>query len=711
MGKRNYLFFMTYTNNRSSRFSVFGKLKFGLRICGISALFVLFGLAVFLLGTQRARAASPGDVVINEVMVNPDGTDTGLEWIELYNTGTEEVVLSSYDLYAAGSYYTFGSFTLNPGAYVVVHINLSGLDTVTDLYQDISGNMSNTSGTIALFSGTTHSSSTIVDFIRYGATATTWQSAAVATGIWNSGDYVPVVSEGNSMGRLPNGQDTDVPTDWTNFAYPTPGQENSVVITPPPPNYPDGVLELVNLDNALIYQAHVSQIIDGDTIDVAYVDGLPSTTIRLLFVDTPEKNQPFYDEANDFTEQLLGQTVDLIISQYSDEQKDQYERTLAVMVFQDQVFNTRLLENGLASFYNYDNAVLKKEVWLAILQEAQQEKIGLWESAANIILSELLPNPVGLDSEGEWVEIYNPNDGSVALSRYGLDNFAIPDGTIIGPKSYLVLHRVQTGIALGNSGDTVKLLFPGGLSIDEVVYDQSSEGKAWALIDGMWYLTSRLTPGEANILEETLDDVDTRETTDENIPINSTPINIKTGEYRNFENYLVTITGTVVETSGNTFYLDDGSGKAKVYIQAATGIDKPEMHKGDIFQVTGIVNLYRDTWRILPQKQDDIKLIQQVQKDIEVKASTAKKSTAKTTSTSKKSTASTTKARSPTDEQIAGTTNGNNDIQVAGAKSPWWVQITKAILGLAIILLGLLIFKIIQYRRTHPSVSSFGDET
>ena len=44
-------------------------------------------------------ARSADEIVINEIMYNPDGTDTGREWIELYNNEAFEVDVSEWKLY------------------------------------------------------------------------------------------------------------------------------------------------------------------------------------------------------------------------------------------------------------------------------------------------------------------------------------------------------------------------------------------------------------------------------------------------------------------------------------------------------------------------------------------------------------------------------------------------------------------------------------
>ena len=52
------------------------------------------------------------------------------------------------------SYYTFPSFTLDPGAFVAVHSNTEGTDTPSHLYAGASSGMGNTSGYVVLFDST-----------------------------------------------------------------------------------------------------------------------------------------------------------------------------------------------------------------------------------------------------------------------------------------------------------------------------------------------------------------------------------------------------------------------------------------------------------------------------------------------------------------------------------------------------------------------------
>jgi len=183
-------------------------------------------------------------LVINEVYYDPtEITDTGKEWIELYNGTANPIELIGYDLNAvSGDYYTFPNFTLGSGNFVVVHWRADGTNTATDLYTGISGfddNMGNTNGWAALFNSTAHSSNTIIDYVEYGAGGKTWESDAVAAGIWTAGDYMVDVDKGHSFARKLVGFDTNQSSDFEDLSSPNP-QNSGVAVAPPPPPPPAG---------------------------------------------------------------------------------------------------------------------------------------------------------------------------------------------------------------------------------------------------------------------------------------------------------------------------------------------------------------------------------------------------------------------------------------------------------------------------------------
>lgn len=651
--------------------------------------FIIFGLLCIFLGTQKIQAAEPSSIVFTEIMYDAKGSDINNEWVEIFNLTDNPIGITKNWKFNDGSNHALDIpsdqiLWINAGEYLILADDkttfLNNYPDFTGQVIDTSMDMNNTSDTISLIDETGRT----IDQITY-------KNNLGANG------------NGRTLEKVDPADLSASPLWQESFALGgTPGQPASQFTLP---NYPQDVLDLINFQYALVRPVQVSSIVDGDTIKVSGLVGFPSD-IRLLGIDCPESGAALFAPAKNFTTQLSGKSIDLVISQDPDEQIDIYGRTLAVAIYDDEIFNTKLLERGLAKYYASSNSILVTDLWQEIEKQAQDDQVSIWASMGQgAKLSELLPNPVGDDSAGEWIELYNPNNYRLDLSYFLLNQYLIPYGTTIAGKGYLILPRSQTGITLPNSGGTVKLFFPDGLLADEATYGQGGEGWTWAKINGKWYWTTKATPAKANILVVPQDTI----LNDEEIPLNSTPIEIKTGEAKNYENYLVKITGTVVETSGNTFYIDDGSGKIKVYIQAATGIDKPEMHSGDIFEIIGIVNLYRDAWRILPQKQEDIKLVKAKSEEETAQAKTAIKSSTATAakgSTTASSAKAATKVASASDQISAG--DGN--IQLAGYKAPFWIEMLKVLTGLAGIFLIILVFRIWKMKKEKLSPGDFGDD-
>lgn len=318
----------------------------------------------------------------------------------------------------------------------------------------------------------------------------------------------------------------------------------------------------------------------------------------------------------------------------------------------------------------------------------------------DIVVNEIMPDPEQDETTNEWIELYNNSALAVNLKNWILGDilgttktYKINNDFNIDPYGFAVLNRSQTGITLNNDSDGVRLYQPNNnLLFQTPIFSKGDEGWSWARKDdGVWSWTEVITPLAKNIIS-----LSQSEDEDENFqPVNSEPIEISTGDVGNYENHLVTVLGEVIETSGSTFYLDDGSGKIKIYIQSKTNIEKPEMHKGDIFLVTGIVNLYGNTWRILPRVNSDIKLIQP---KISIAKSKSKKTNAKSKSvpTSKKSVLGKAKAASVKEAGKTGNTFFN--------------QFILSLTSLALIFLLLLIVKVLKKPKDKIIGGHFGED-
>jgi len=134
--------------------------------------------AVLLGGCGKKGGTTPscegaflaGDLVVSEVMVNPAGDDTGKEWIEVYNAGSDPADLSGLSLVSSAAdltgekAYSVPSGTIAAGGYVV--FSGSAPDLLPD-YADFGvGNalaaLRNDTGRIALRCG-----DTVVDEVVY----------------------------------------------------------------------------------------------------------------------------------------------------------------------------------------------------------------------------------------------------------------------------------------------------------------------------------------------------------------------------------------------------------------------------------------------------------------------------------------------------------------------------------------------------------------
>jgi endonuclease YncB( thermonuclease family) len=138
--------------------------------------------------------------------------------------------------------------------------------------------------------------------------------------------------------------------------------------------------------------ANVTNVIDGDTIEVRL--GLVITKVRLLGINTPEKNMPGYQEAKDYLRQLEGKEVELVKDK---EDVDKYNRKLRFVFYDNEMINLEILRRGLANYYSYGSS------YDADLLEAEDSarvgELGLWKKSGDKCASCIIL--VNLDKGGQ----------------------------------------------------------------------------------------------------------------------------------------------------------------------------------------------------------------------------------------------------------------------------------------------------------------------
>lgn len=199
-----------------------------------------------------------------------------------------------------------------------------------------------------------------------------------------------------------SGSDDSAPAETappTLVSTPTPAQGGG----PTPP----GGLETVS----------VAQVVDGDTIELS--DG---RRIRYIGINTPERDQPYYQDAADVNRQLVeGREVEL---EFDVETFDQYGRNLAYVWVAGLMVNREIIARGFANAFTVPPNVRYEAEFRAAEREAREAERGLWAgSTVELKIVHIEANAPGDDREnpnGEWIEIANQGNQVVQMGGYTL---------------------------------------------------------------------------------------------------------------------------------------------------------------------------------------------------------------------------------------------------------------------------------------------------
>lgn len=112
-------------------------------------------------------------------------------------------------------------------------------------------------------------------------------------------------------------------------------------------------------------KAVIQRIIDGDTLQLE--DG---RKIRLININTPEKNQPNYELGMNFLKSYENKSVEIEITG-----TDKYQRTLA-RIFAPEYLNLELVRKGYAAKFLVDEAELT--LFVEAEEDAIENALGIW---------------------------------------------------------------------------------------------------------------------------------------------------------------------------------------------------------------------------------------------------------------------------------------------------------------------------------------------
>ncbi|MBX7252044.1 MAG: thermonuclease family protein [Candidatus Promineofilum sp.] len=125
--------------------------------------------------------------------------------------------------------------------------------------------------------------------------------------------------------------------------------------------------------------ATVTYVIDGDTIEVE-LDGR-TYRLRYIGVDTPEREEPYYQEARDFNRDLVADQTVILVRDVSE--TDQYGRLLRYVYLEDGTFvNAAIIASGLGRLVTFPPDVAQTEYLKGLQAEAREAGQGMWGDTA-----------------------------------------------------------------------------------------------------------------------------------------------------------------------------------------------------------------------------------------------------------------------------------------------------------------------------------------
>jgi endonuclease YncB( thermonuclease family) len=251
------------------------------------------------------------------------------------------------------------------------------------------------------------------------------------------------------------------------------------------------------------YDATVTDVTDGDTVDVTLDSDGTEYEIRVLGIDTPEtkRNGKYEDvlewegieddkhlstwgeNAKDYAQQELpdGTSVQIAVDE-NEPEEDPFGRLLAYIRYdqtgdgsRDTLYNRDLIENGYARVYG--SSLTKHDDFWNAEAAARSDRVGLWTTSDPANTTEVDDDPVG--------DVFFPNASSVRTSDGAIDPSRVP----VAAES-TATQDLQSGAVAYDAPPMVgvdeanNLALVGGLSINEA-HEDVQEGQHEAFLTNL----------------------------------------------------------------------------------------------------------------------------------------------------------------------------------------------------------------------------------
>jgi uncharacterized protein YdeI (BOF family) len=506
-------------------------------------------------------------IIINEILPDPEGDDATAEFIELKNIGSESVNLKNWKVGDLSSTYTislddFTSTEIPAGGYFVIYRNISGIA------------LNNTGGDqVKLF----QPDGNLLDSVSYTGTAPEGQSYNFYNNSWS----------------------------WSTTI--TPGRTNQITQL------------TVNDGNGGTDSDTAKVTISKEDQDEKNQDAPEGPFSSDVIINEILPNPEGSDNEGEFIELYNrgSQTVDLNLWQLDDE---------------DGGSSPHTIENKSISAGQF-LVLYRSETGLALNNDADSARLihPDGEVTSKVTYSDSADENVAYarDTDDSWKWTVTPTPGAAniitAPENSEKDNndsssTSTSSGNNDDRETSVSLNEISIIDARGKEKNT-QVKVRGIVTVDpkllgkKIFYIQDSTAGIQIYFSKEDFPNLKLGD-EVTVLGKTSESqnekkINVQEKTDIQVTAHKSPpkpAEIKSGDLKeNYEGELVQVAGKVAKSSGNVFYVNDGSGEAKIYIKKTTGIKKPEIKKDDKITVVGIASETSSGYRVLPRYQEDIK--------------------------------------------------------------------------------------------------------
>jgi len=403
-------------------------------------------LGFFIFGMFLLPVLASAGVVINEIMYDLEGTDSGREWIEIFNDSDQEIDLSSWKFNDGDGATNHGLneppenggqgvLTLSPGSYAILsgdavmflseHLGYSGtvIDTVMSL-----GQQEDRTYTLQII----NSDSAIVNEVSY----------TISLGA--NGD-------GNSLQRTDDG--------WI-AVTPTPGVQN------------------INQQEEGNDSGEVSD--DENISTVVPTKYIPPEDLPQIKVYAGKDKTMIAGASGEFNGEAFGLNNEPI------------ENARYLWNFGDG-----LTKEGQNVFYFYRY----QGEYRVVLNVSSGGYSSSDTMSVEVIPNEIFISEIKTGSDS-FIELENKSSIEINISgwifRCGTQHFIFPQNSFIRPHGYLVISSHSSGLLIHQGKDIVELLYPGSFFADSFGYNGIlSEGQSFSR-SGEDSIVTPETPGRKN---------------------------------------------------------------------------------------------------------------------------------------------------------------------------------------------------------------------